>query len=287
MRKFTVAGVDQLVGACRIPSWSDVEDFLKNGWFHDATGALPTPPPQLDFFSKSLDALGTMLGNGPDPTLPPGQDPVGDCVCACDLHLAAMRACNAGAPWVPQTSQALDLYSTLTGFRPGDPSTDQGTDPLALLRYRLGGAVYPDGSRILDARFVDATSEQKLKEAMWLADGCIAWASMPDGWESLEEGDDIWDLDGPPNPQNGHCFGLGEFGLQRIKLVEWGMPSKSARAIRMTYRAAAKYLVPAAGGGVVAMVGSNMFDRATAKCPAGFDLSTLKGYVDSLGGAVS
>jgi hypothetical protein len=287
MRSITIAGVERLVGACRIPSVQDVEDFLSRGFFHDAMGTLPPVPATLDLFSAALDALGTMLGNGPDPDLPPGQDPVGDCVIAEDLHLSAMSACNAGAPWVPTTAQALALYSVLTGFVQGDPSTDQGTDPLALIRYRLAGNPYPDGSTLLDARMVDASSEQRLKEAMWLADGCFAWASLPDGWETLEEGDDVWDDAGPPVPANGHAFGLGQYGTERIQLVEWAMPSKTSKPIRMTYRAAARYLVPSAGGGVVAMVRSNAFDRITGKCPAGFDLSTVKRYVDSLGSAIA
>jgi hypothetical protein len=280
MKSFFVNGVERLVGSIRVPSVEDMEDFVKRGFFHEAIGTMPTPPDVCDYITPAIDALSTMLGNGPDPDLPPGQGPVGDCVVAEDLHLAAMRACNAGAIWVPKTSQALDEYSAITGFVIGDPSTDQGTDPLALIRYRLAGNPYPDGSTLLDARAVDATSETRLKQAIWLADGIIMWAALPDEWESEEEGGDIWDVAGPPNPDNGHGFGGASYGTQRIRLTEWGIAEPP---IRLTYRAAAKYCVPSAGGGCIALIGSNAFNSITKKCPAGYDLSTLKSYIDSLG----
>lgn len=287
MKSFLVQGVERLVGSIKIPSVEEMEEFAKRGFFHEIFGpstdnALPTPPDQIDYITPALDALQTMLGNGPDPDLPPGQDPVGDCVIAEDLHLAALRACNAGTPWVPTTTQALDAYSAVTGFKIGDPSTDQGTNPLDLIKYRLAGNAYPDGSTVLDARVVDTSSEQRIKEAIWLADGVIMWASLPDEWETEEDGGDIWDIAGPPNPDNGHGFGGASYGTQRIRLTEWGIAKPP---IRLTYRAAAKYCTARAGGGCVAFIGSNAFARISGLCPAGFDLTKLKAYIDSLGPA--
>jgi hypothetical protein len=292
MKSFFVNGIERLVGSIKIPTVEEMEEFAKRGFFHEIFGIspdstdpnaspIPAPPDQVDYITPAIDALQTMLGNGPDPDLPPGQGPVGDCVIAEDLHLAALRACNAGAPWVPTTAQALDAYSAVTGFKIGDPSTDVGTNPLDLIKYRLAGNTYPDGSTILDARVVDTSSEQRIKEAIWLADGVIMWASLPDDWESEEEGGDIWDIAGPPNPDNGHGFGGASYG-QRIRLTEWGIAKPP---IRLTFRAADYYCKASAGGGCIAFIGSNAFSNITKKCPAGYDLSQLKAYIDSLGPA--
>ena len=89
----------------------------------------------------------------------------------------------------------------------------------------------------------------------------------------------MWDVDGPPNPENGHGFGLAAYDTH-IELTEWGIDSPP---IKMTYAAAAKYLVPSAGGGVLAFIDSNFLNSVTGKCPAGYDLSTVKAYLAQLG----
>jgi hypothetical protein len=277
MKTFKVRGKNRLVGNVKIPTVEAMAAFHARGMFHDLQ--LPCPPVTVDYITAAKAALGTMLGNGEDPTLPPGQGPVGDCVIAEDLHLAAMRACNAGAPWAPTTTQALDEYSAVTGFVIGQPATDQGTDPLALVQYRLGGAPYPDGSTIIAAVAVDATKLESLQQAVWLADGVIGWASLPDGWESEEDGGDVWDVAGAPVPANGHGFGLASYG-KNFLLTEWGIDDPP---IELTPAAAAKYLVPSAGGGVVALLGSNVISNVTSKCPAGYDLSTLQSLLAQLG----
>jgi len=282
MKNFKVRGKNRLVGNVKIPSVAEMQAFHARGLFHEVMGTLPTPPDSVDYITAAQAALATMLGNGPDSTLPAGQGPVGDCVIAEDLHLASLRACNAGSPWIPTTAQALSAYSAVTGFVIGDASTDQGTDPLALVRYRLAGNAYPDGSKILGAVAVDASNAISLKQAIWLADGVMMWASLPDGWESEEDGGDVWDVSGDPGPQNGHGFGGASYG-KNILLTEWGIDDPE---IELTFAAAAKYCVTSAGGGVVAFIGSNIVSAATSKCPAGFDLTTLTAYVNSLGAAV-
>ena len=46
--------------------------------------------------------------------------------------------------------------------------------------------------------------------------------------------------------------------------------------IRATYPFLAAYCKPSAGGGMIALLGSNAFARITGLCPAGFDLSALE-----------
>ena len=292
-RLFKHRGKHHHVGTVKTPTPEAMAAFTasKGGHLHQVLGTLPTPPASVDYITPAKDALATMLGNGPDSTLPMRTDgtpvqPVGDCVIAEDLHLSASRACNAGAPWVPTTAEALAAYSAVTQFDPNAPlaadgsnPTDQGTDPLALVAWRKAGNAYPDGSTLLDAVTVDATSQSALQQAIWLGVGCFAWASLPDAWESEEDGGDVWDVAGDPNPQNGHGFGLACYD-DHVELTEWG---EDAPPVKMTYVAAAKYLVPSAGGGVLAFIDSNFLNSVTGKCPAGYDLSTVKAYLAQLG----
>ena len=283
MKLFKFRKQHRVVGAVKLPSKEALDELYAKGMFHDVFREAPDAPASVDYITAAKAALATMLGNGPDPTLPAGQGPVGDCILCEDLHLAALRACNAGAPWSPTTAQALAAYSAVTGFTIGDPSTDQGTDPLQLVSWRKAGNPYPDGSTLLDAIAVDATNPENLKKAIWLADGIFMWASLPDEWENEEDGGSIWDVAGPPVPANGHGFGGVSYG-SNILLTEWGEVDPS---VELTFAAAAKYCVPSAGGGVVALLGSNIIAAATGKCPAGYDLATLKAYIDGLGAPAS
>lgn len=290
IKVYRVRGVDRFVGTVKVPTPEALAAHTaKFGLWHEVFRDLPAAPASVDYITPAAAALATMLGNGPDSTLPVGQGPVGDCVIAEDLHLAAMRACNAGAPWVPTTAQALAAYSAVTGFVLGNEATDQGTDPLALVGYRLGSssqpaAAYPDGSTLLAAVTVDATNLAAMKQAIWLADGVFMWASLPDGWESEESGGDVWDAAGAPDPSNGHGFGgAGYLENGDLLLTEWGIDDPP---IQLTPAAQAQYLVPSAGGGVIAFLGSNIVSSVSGKCPAGYDLAALKSYLASLGAPV-
>ena len=287
MKTFRHRGKDRVVGAVKIPTPEAMAAFHAKGMFHDVVAALPPAPDGIDYITAAKAALATMLGNGPDPTLPPGVDPVGDCVIAEDLHLSALRSCNAGTLWIPTTDTALATYSAATGYVRGQPATDQGTDPLAYIAWRLANP-YPDGSKLLVAIAVDASNADSLRKAIWLADGVFAWASLPSEWESEEDGGDVWGVAGDPVAANGHGFAGVSFKSQaaggNLLLSEWGLDDPP---IEMTTDAAAKYWVPANGGGCVAFLGSNALNSITQKCPAGFDLSTLQGYLAGLGAPVT
>ena len=77
-----------------------------------------------------------MLGNGPDDSVAPGFQGAGDCVEADACHRAMYGKTLAGEPCPPFTGkEAIELYSTLTGYVVGDDNTDQGTDMRKALNY--------------------------------------------------------------------------------------------------------------------------------------------------------
>ena len=177
MKLLKINGIQRLVGNVKIPSEADLLWLKAKGFFHEFLAphkdvAALVPPDTLDLVTPCADAIRTMLGNGPDPDNPPlFPNGVGCCVLADDNHLAAIRATLAGAPYVPTTAENLLDYGACTGFNPNDPNSDQGTDPIAWLKWRLAGAKYPDGSTLLDARLVDVSNDGFFNQAMWLADG--------------------------------------------------------------------------------------------------------------------
>lgn len=294
MKYITVFGTPRLVGAVRQPSEADKLWLASLGFFHEAlfklmpkaaaSGQLVAPA-SYDLVTPCSAIIDTMLGNGPDPGNPPAMpNGVGDCIIAEDMKLAAMRATLAGKPWVPTTADTLKRYGAITGFDPTNVNSDQGTDPVAWLKYILTpGNTYPDGSSICAAFNVDTTNWASYTLAHWLSDGIIHWASLPDAVESEEDSGDTWDAAGPPNPANGHGFGGCGYGPGYANALEWGLNPP----IKLTAAFLGKYCTPAAGGGCVALIGSNMFNALTKKCPAGLDEPGLEAALKALGQAVS
>lgn len=267
MKKFRFRGKDRIVGACRIPSPAELATHHARGMLHELLGTPVSPvtaPAVTNWWAAATAALATMLLN----------DQLGDCAIAEDLHLDAVRCANAGATWVPTDAQAQAEYSIVTGYVPGDAATDQGTDPMQLMAWRKANA-YPSGAKLLGFPAVDASKGANLQQGIWLAEGVYGFASLPDAWESEENQGDVWDVAGPPNPQNGHAFGLVDIDVpnQRCKVTTWG------EFVWLTFAAAAKYLVPSAGGGCMALLCDDAISKITGKAGNGYDLTALGQYL--------
>ena len=107
---------------------------------------LPTPP--KSFGHEQAVPAWPMLGN----------DTRGDCVWAGAGHETMLWNYEAGHP-VTFTDQAtLSDYSTVTGFTPSDPNTDQGTDMQVAASYRQKtGVIDRDGHRHRVAAYLAIT----------------------------------------------------------------------------------------------------------------------------------
>jgi len=101
------------------------------------TAALPTLPPGPLGHDRTVatDAWG-MLGNGPDDTVTPGFQGAGDCVWAGGDHETILWNLERGRKVTFTGACAIGDYSACTGYRIGDPSTDNGTDVRTAMGYR-------------------------------------------------------------------------------------------------------------------------------------------------------
>lgn len=265
MTPFRFRGRDVIAGALRLPDGAALVALHVGGWFHDLFGpSLPAAPETVDYLAANPAAQATMLGN----------DVVGCCGWSADLHLAASRSANAGQLWTPTTDEAIAGY-TSTGYVVGDPSTDKGTVPSQLLAYRRTHP-YPDSSVLTGSAPIDATDATKLRQGLWLATGALAWACLPDAWESDEDAGAVWDVAGPPVPRHGHAFALLDYTAIGPRIVTWG------EIVQLTWAAAARYLTPTAGGGVVALLDVDAVSTITGRTPSGYDLSGLTRLVGGL-----
>jgi hypothetical protein len=98
-----------------------------------ALGAPPTA--SQDYLSPLQRALvGTTLNGGPYGMYL--NNSVGDCVCADTAHQVLLHTANSGTGFVvPTDDDVLALYEAVGGYKPGDPSTDQGCDETSMEEY--------------------------------------------------------------------------------------------------------------------------------------------------------
>ncbi len=233
--------------------------------------SLPSPPPASDYWPKADANLRNVLGN----------NDVGDCVIASILHAIGLVTGNAGNLATFSTQQALSIYSTLTGYDPRDPSTDQGTDPEVALNYWRSTGCY--GHKILGWISVDSSSPTQLATAMWLFENLHFAEGLPDAWLNPGPRADgfLWDVAGPAVDNNGHMFVGTGHNNAGITIDTWGMRGT------LTYSAIARYSSRSVYGAVYTALSEDSIDKVSRKAPNGFNLSALVADINAMGGNVN
>lgn len=232
---------------------------------------VPDPPVNIDYGNAAaLPALKQMYLN----------DIEGDCVIAGRYHILGVATANAtGSPFIATPSQINADYHAIGGFVPGRPETDQGCDEhTALVYWSQHGLA--DGSKDLGWFALDATNQKLMQQGLWLFENHFFGLALPDAWVNPFPDHDgvVWDVAGDPNPDNGHCVIAYKADKDGVWIDTWGLK------VLLTWRAVAKYAVPAAGGEVYTILSPRMVANAQAKAPSGLlwadvirDFNTLSG----------
>lgn len=234
--------------------------------------ALPAPPPTSDYAPKGGSVLADIMLN----------DQLGDCVIAGAYHVVGVETGNAtGAPYHATKSQIISDYSAIGGYKPGQPSTDQGCDiPKALKYWQSHG--FANGTKLLGSIAVDATDKNEVMLAMYLFENLYFGVALPDKWITpFPSGNGfVWDVAGAPDLQNGHCFvGVGHDAVG-VHIDTWGMIGT------VTYAAIAKYCTSITDGELHVLLTPDQLAKGQSKAPNGIDWSALLSDFNSLGGNV-
>lgn len=239
------------------------------------TRSLPTPPSACDYSPNALSALTPIFLN----------DQLGDCTAAGAFHISGLIIQNAGTLCQYNDDDVQRFYSATTGYNPADPSTDQGGDEVTVLNYWMQHGLIPGGSQkhqIAGWMTVNASDPVEVRAALWLFENLYFGAELPDAWLNPEpQGDGfIWDVAGPANEQNGHCFIGCSYDSTRIRIDSWGMLGW------ITDAAVAKYAGESEGGELYTVISQEAINKASQKAPNGFDWSQLVADFKSAGGNV-
>lgn len=249
------------------------------------TGKTPATEDPRDLkFSRYLTALPPIptgvLGHAgefaDDAWLMFANDSYGDCVFAGAAHETVLWCKLGGSSAVFNDTDVLSDYSAVTGFDPGNPSTDQGTDMRQAMLYRKNtGVIDANGKRHKIGAFVRIDSIDELKRSIYLFGvAAIGFIFPESAWDQFDRGQP-WDLvDGAPE-DGGHYVPLIGYDSRTdlFTCVTWG------REQQITPRFLARLMDEA-----YAPLSSEMLrnDRS----PEGFDLATLQNDLAHIGDPV-
>ncbi len=235
-------------------------------------GALPPYPVQFGH-EKVIPPDGwLMLGNGPDNSVSSGFEGAGDCVFAGGAHETMMWTIEGNKPATFTGANAIADYSAVTGYKPSDPSTDQGTDVRVALKYRQKkGLIDANGHRHKIGAYValEPGNLDHLYEALYLFGAVGIGIQFPGSAMDQFNANKPWSVVNGAKVEGGHYIPLVA-RRTNLECVTWG------RIQPMTLQFYQKYCDEA-----WAILSPEMFG-ASKKDSEGFDLAQLKADIKAL-----
>lgn len=195
-----------------------------------------------------------------------------NCTCAGILHMIMLWNAQNGNPRTFVNADAIQLYETLCGYKPGDPSTDQGGVELDILKSWRKTPI--DGTALLGFVTVDPTNWDHVKLAHWLAGTLYMGLSLP----TSAQDETIWSsTSDDPGGWGGHAVCTNAYGplggfscSEYLSCITWGEKQK------MTPKWLAKYCDE-----LYAPITPAWFDKA-GLAPSGFNLDQLQADLAAL-----
>jgi hypothetical protein len=216
-------------------------------------GDLPTPPPKVFREYKVPAVKWGMYGN----------DAIGDCTCAAIAHMLMLVTAHTGTMVVPPEQDVLDFYSAVSGYVPGDASTDNGaaiTDVLE--RWQTVGL---SGHKILGWASIDHLNPVALKTAIYLFGAVNIGIQVPAVAMEQFDAKQAWHIvadDG--GNEGGHSIPVFGYGSLGFTANTW------AANQQYTNDWGAQYIDEA-----YAVVTEDWINQATGKAPNQLDVAAL------------
>lgn len=183
---------------------------------------LPVAPESADWLS--LVASWQMLLN----------DSLGDCTFAGVGHkVAGDTRYGQGATTQITDQDALAGYEVVGGYRPGDPSTDQGCVMQDVLKYWQKTGI--GGHKITAYAKVDISNLDELKQAIALFGQVYAGFNFPSTAMAQFNAGQPWDVVKGARIEGGHCVTIGGFDADGLDVVTWGKVQRVTWAFFVKY----------------------------------------------------
>jgi hypothetical protein len=220
--------------------------------------AVPAPPKKVYWEYKVPADLWGMFSN----------DTIGDCTCACIAHMIMLATAHTGKMVTPTVAEVVAAYSAITGYVPGNESTDNGANISDVLNYWQNTGIA--GHKITAWAQVDQTNIQEVKQAIWLFGGVDIGIEVFQSMEDQFDAREPWD-----NPSGddlgGHSIPLFGYGSEGTTGVTW------AALQQMGWPCFSKICSEA-----YAVITPDWINQLSGKTYSGFDLAQLQADLAAL-----
>lgn len=179
------------------------------------TPELPLAPPAVDWSAKVTN-LGMMKN-----------DEEGDCAEASPGHMEQCWTAANGSQVIISDADIIGAYSAITGYVPGDPSTDNGSVMLDVMNYWRKTGI--GGRKIAAFAALDLSNEEHFRQAIWLFGGVNIGAAL----SISDQNQEVWSIaisgdlgDPTPGSWGGHSYPIVGYDMAtgRYKCITWGAP---------------------------------------------------------------
>ena len=187
------------------------------------TPSLPPPPPTADW-TKGITAWGMMLN-----------DTLGDCTIAGCGHAVQVWTANAGSEVTIPDATIEKFYETWDGYKPGDPSTDNGGVELDVLNdWKKQGFAGHALTAFVDPRPASLT---QVRQSIALFGGVYIGLSLPVTAQDQPVWDvtDLADPNAAPGSWGGHCVFVPKYDQKGFTCITWGVPQEMTLAFWFEY----------------------------------------------------
>lgn len=236
------------------PATHDGRDLLMHKYVDTAVIDIDNAPPAKTLgHGTQMPTPRLMLGNGPDPTVAPGFEGVGNCVFAMTTNYLRLAWKIAGKGLFPGNgATAVANYAEFTPYVMGDPSTDEGTNMRTWMnQWRKTGYKDALGDRHKIGAWakIDLTNPNHLLWAMYLCDEGVPLGVMfPNSAMGQFNRREEWKpVPSDPKPDEGHCILADRWTGTAFYMESWARDEETAPAWVTDYADEAYFIVDTDG----------------------------------------
>jgi hypothetical protein len=178
--------------------------------------ALPAPPEKAFWEYKIPPKTIGMFLN----------DQIGDCTCAEVAHHIMLMTAHTGTMVVPTDDEVQAMYSAISGYVPGDESTDTGCAITDVLDYWQTTGLA--GHKIDGWASIDPANRAHRNLATDLFGGCSVGVQLPNAAQSQFSASQTWAVVDGDEIEGGHCIMESGYGSDGRNFETWGFGAQKA-----------------------------------------------------------
>lgn len=145
-------------------------------------------------------------------------------------HAGVWTFRDAGKELVMTDTQIISAYSAVSGYVPGDPSTDNGAVMLDVLKYWKSTGV--GGNKLQAYTTLEPGNNTEVQACIYLLGGCYVGIQLPITANSQVAHNGSWSLvpgyktnpDAVPGSWGGHAIPAIGYTKVGVQVITWGLP---------------------------------------------------------------